>query len=113
MADYLARLMTMEQGKPLQEARAEVAYGPTSLSLSLPPPPPSTISLSLSLCRVPVCVGGGCAASGFLDWFAGEAVRHYGQVHPVHHTDQRMLTQHRPVGLVRWHRCRPGLNARA
>jgi succinate-semialdehyde dehydrogenase/glutarate-semialdehyde dehydrogenase len=61
----LARLMTAEQGKPLAEARAEIAY-----------------------------------AAAFLEWFAQEGRRTYGQVIPPHQTDRRLLVTKEPVGVV-------------
>nr|WP_200802212.1 NAD-dependent succinate-semialdehyde dehydrogenase [Halomonas cupida] len=63
--DDLARLMTLEQGKPLAEAKGEVAY-----------------------------------AAGFLDWFAEEAKRVYGDVIPTHKADARILTLKEPIGVV-------------
>jgi len=62
--EELARLMTAEQGKPLAEARAEVAY-----------------------------------AASFLDWFAEEGRRVYGDVIPAQQADQRILTLKQPVGV--------------
>jgi succinate-semialdehyde dehydrogenase/glutarate-semialdehyde dehydrogenase len=60
----LARLMTAEQGKPLAEARGEVAYG-----------------------------------ASFLEWFAEEGRRIYGDVIPAHQADKRILTLKQPVGV--------------
>ena len=62
--DDLAQLMTAEQGKPLAEAKAEVAYG-----------------------------------AAFLEWFAEEAKRVYGDVIPPHHADKRLLVLKQPVGV--------------
>ncbi|EDQ90543.1 uncharacterized protein MONBRDRAFT_18571 [Monosiga brevicollis MX1] len=62
--DYLARLMTTEQGKPLAEARGEVAY-----------------------------------AASFVDWFAEEALRQYGDTHPPGAGNERIYTIHQPVGV--------------
>lgn len=62
--DDLALLMTTEQGKPLAEARGEVAYG-----------------------------------AAFLEWFAEEAKRVYGDVIPQHQADKRILVLKQPVGV--------------
>ena len=51
----LARLMTLEQGKPLAEARGEVAY-----------------------------------AGAFIEWFAEEGKRIYGDTIPQHQADKRI-----------------------
>ncbi len=61
----LARLMTAEQGKPLAEARGEIAY-----------------------------------AASFIEWFAEEAKRLYGDVIPGHQADKRILVLRQPVGVV-------------
>ena len=61
----LARLMTLEQGKPLAESRAEVAY-----------------------------------AGGFLEWFAEEGKRIYGDTIPQHQADKRIIVIKQPVGVV-------------
>ena len=61
----LARLMTAEQGKPLNESRGEVGY-----------------------------------AASFLEWFAEEARRVYGEIIPSPHADQRLLVLRQPVGVV-------------
>ena len=63
--DDLAMLMTAEQGKPLAEARGEVAY-----------------------------------AASFLEWFAEEGKRVYGDVIPGHQPDKRILVLRQPVGVV-------------
>jgi succinate-semialdehyde dehydrogenase/glutarate-semialdehyde dehydrogenase len=60
----LARLMTAEQGKPLAEARGEIAY-----------------------------------AASFVEWFAEEAKRVYGDVIPAFKADQRILVLKEPVGV--------------
>ena len=60
----LAQIMTAEQGKPLAEARAEIAYG-----------------------------------ASFLDWFAEEGRRVYGQTIPPHQADRRLLVTKQPVGV--------------
>ena len=61
----LARIMTAEQGKPLAEARGEIAY-----------------------------------AASFIEWFAEEAKRAYGDVIPAHAGDKRILVQKEPVGVT-------------
>jgi succinate-semialdehyde dehydrogenase/glutarate-semialdehyde dehydrogenase len=61
----LALLMTLEQGKPLAEARGEVAY-----------------------------------AAAFLQWFAEEGKRIYGDVIPAHAPDKRIVTFKQPIGVV-------------
>ncbi|MGE5256942.1 MAG: NAD-dependent succinate-semialdehyde dehydrogenase [Hyphomicrobiales bacterium] len=60
----LARLMTAEQGKPLAEARGEIAY-----------------------------------AASFVEWFAEEAKRVYGDVIPPHQADKRLLVFKEPIGV--------------
>ncbi len=61
----LARLMTLEQGKPLAEARGEIAY-----------------------------------AASFIEWFAEEAKRVYGETIPGHQVDKRLLVFKQPVGVT-------------
>lgn len=61
----LARLMTIEQGKPLSESRGEVLY-----------------------------------AAAFLEWFAEEARRVYGDVIPPHQPDKRIVVAKEPIGVV-------------
>jgi succinate-semialdehyde dehydrogenase / glutarate-semialdehyde dehydrogenase len=61
----LATLMTAEQGKPLAEAKAEIAY-----------------------------------AASFIEWFAEEAKRIYGDIIPGHQTDKRIMVLRQPVGVV-------------
>ncbi|KAA0011903.1 NAD-dependent succinate-semialdehyde dehydrogenase [Billgrantia pellis] len=63
--DDLALIMTSEQGKPLTEARGEVAYG-----------------------------------ASFIEWFAEEAKRVYGDVIPTFANDRRLVTIKQPVGVV-------------
>ena len=63
--DDLARLMTLEQGKPLAEARGEIAY-----------------------------------AASFIEWFAEEGKRAYGDVIPAHQADKRLLVIRQPVGVT-------------
>jgi succinate-semialdehyde dehydrogenase/glutarate-semialdehyde dehydrogenase len=57
--------MTAEQGKPLAEAKGEIAY-----------------------------------AASFIEWFAEEAKRVYGDVIPGHQPDKRILVLRQPVGVV-------------
>ncbi len=61
----LATLMTAEQGKPLAEARGEIAY-----------------------------------AASFIEWFAEEGKRLYGEVIPPHQGDKRLLVLRQPVGVA-------------
>jgi len=61
----LARLISREQGKPMAEARGEVAYG-----------------------------------ASYVDWFAAEAVRSYGDIIPAAVPSKRMLVTKEPVGVV-------------
>ena len=61
----LARLMTLEQGKPLAEARGEILY-----------------------------------AASFLEWFAEEAKRVYGDSIPGHQPDKRLLVLKQPIGVT-------------
>lgn len=63
-SDDLALLLTLEQGKPLAEARGELNY-----------------------------------ALSFVEWFAEEAKRVYGDVLPHTRSDQRMLAIRQPVGV--------------
>jgi succinate-semialdehyde dehydrogenase/glutarate-semialdehyde dehydrogenase len=60
----LARIMTAEQGKPLAEARGEIAY-----------------------------------AASFIDWFAEEGRRVYGDIIPAHLADKRILVLKQPIGV--------------
>ncbi|MFO7642474.1 MAG: NADP-dependent succinate-semialdehyde dehydrogenase [Candidatus Competibacteraceae bacterium] len=62
--DDLAVLMTLEQGKPLAEARGEIAY-----------------------------------AASFLEWFAEEGKRVYGDTIPAPQPHQRILVLKEPVGV--------------
>jgi succinate-semialdehyde dehydrogenase / glutarate-semialdehyde dehydrogenase len=62
--DDLAFLMTTEQGKPLAEARGEVAY-----------------------------------AASFIEWFAEEGKRIYGDVIPQHQSDKRIVVLKEPIGV--------------
>ncbi len=61
----LAVLMTLEQGKPLAEARGEVAYG-----------------------------------ASFIEWFAEEGKRVYGDVVPTFAGNKRILVLKEPIGVV-------------
>lgn len=63
--DDLATIMTAEQGKPLAEARGEIAY-----------------------------------AASFIEWFAEEGKRLYGDIIPGHQPDKRILVLRQPVGVV-------------
>ncbi|HEX7072443.1 MAG TPA: NAD-dependent succinate-semialdehyde dehydrogenase [Hyphomicrobiaceae bacterium] len=63
--DDLGALMTLEQGKPLAEAKGEVAYG-----------------------------------ASFVEWFAEEGRRLYGDVIPSHAPDKRIVVVKQPVGVV-------------
>lgn len=63
--DDLAQIMTLEQGKPLAEAKGEIAYG-----------------------------------SAFLEWFAEEAKRIYGDTIPAPSADKRVVIVKEPVGVV-------------
>jgi succinate-semialdehyde dehydrogenase/glutarate-semialdehyde dehydrogenase len=62
--DDLALIMTTEQGKPLAEAKGEIAY-----------------------------------AASFIEWFAEEAKRVYGDVIPPHQADKRIVVVKQPVGV--------------
>ena len=63
--DDLASIMTAEQGKPLAEARGEVAY-----------------------------------AASFIEWFAEEGKRAYGDVIPAHDKSMRLLVVKQPIGVT-------------
>lgn len=60
----LARIMTAEQGKPLAEARGEIAY-----------------------------------AASFIEWFAEEGKRAYGDIIPAPTPGQRIVVTREPVGV--------------
>jgi len=64
-SDDLARLMTLEQGKPLAEAKGEVIYG-----------------------------------ASFVEWFAEEARRTYGEVIPSTGSDRELLVFKEPIGVA-------------
>ncbi len=61
----LAIIMTAEQGKPLAEARGEIAYG-----------------------------------ASFVEWFAEEAKRIYGETIPGHMADKRITVIKQPIGVA-------------
>ncbi|MDO9394263.1 MAG: NAD-dependent succinate-semialdehyde dehydrogenase [Methylotenera sp.] len=61
----LAQILTAEQGKPLAEARGEVAYG-----------------------------------ASFVEWFAEEAKRVYGETILAPMTDRRLLVLKQPIGVT-------------
>jgi succinate-semialdehyde dehydrogenase/glutarate-semialdehyde dehydrogenase len=63
--DELAALLTEEQGKPLAEARGEIAY-----------------------------------AASFIDWFAEEGRRIYGDTIPSHAADKRIVVLKQAIGVV-------------
>ncbi|WP_165010727.1 NAD-dependent succinate-semialdehyde dehydrogenase [Neisseria yangbaofengii] len=62
--DDLAMILTMEQGKPLAEAKGEIAYG-----------------------------------ASYIEWFAEEAKRIYGDTIPAVSADQRVQVIRQPVGV--------------
>jgi len=62
--EELAQIMSLEQGRPIREARGEVAYG-----------------------------------ASFIQWFAEEAKRTYGDIIPSS-GDRRLVTIKQPVGVV-------------
>ena len=61
----LAKIMTLEQGKPLTEAQGEVVYG-----------------------------------ASFIEWFAEEGKRTYGDTIPGHLADKRIVVIKQPIGVV-------------
>ncbi|MDX3928428.1 MAG: NADP-dependent succinate-semialdehyde dehydrogenase [Shinella sp.] len=63
--DDLGRILTMEQGKPLAEAKGEIAYG-----------------------------------ASFIEWFAEEARRVYGDIVLGHQKDKRIFVMKQPIGVV-------------
>ncbi|XXQ52588.1 NAD-dependent succinate-semialdehyde dehydrogenase [Xenophilus aerolatus] len=63
--DDLALIMTSEQGKPLAEAKGEIAY-----------------------------------AASFIEWFAEEARRVYGDTIPAPGADKRILALKQPIGVT-------------
>lgn len=64
-AEDLAVVMTCEQGKPLSEARGEIAYG-----------------------------------ANFVDWFAAEGQRAYGDTIPSHLANSKLSVQMQPIGVA-------------
>ncbi len=63
--DDLATILTAEMGKPLTEAKGEIAYG-----------------------------------ASFIEWFAEEAKRLYGDTVPAAQPDRRILVLKQPIGVV-------------
>jgi succinate-semialdehyde dehydrogenase / glutarate-semialdehyde dehydrogenase len=63
--DALGELLSREQGKPLAEAKGEIAY-----------------------------------AASFIEWFAEEGKRAYGEVVPGHAPDRRIVCLKQPIGVV-------------
>ena len=63
--DDLARILTLEQGKPLIEAKGEISYG-----------------------------------AAFVEWFAEEGKRVYGDTIPGPSSDKRIIVIKQPVGVV-------------
>ncbi|WP_422657418.1 NAD-dependent succinate-semialdehyde dehydrogenase [Paenibacillus sp. EC2-1] len=63
--DELARIMTLEQGKPLKEAAGEIKY-----------------------------------ANAFIEWYAEEGKRIYGETIPSSSPNKRILVTKQPVGVV-------------
>lgn len=63
--EELAYILTIEQGKPINEARGEIRYG-----------------------------------ASFVEWFAEEAKRAYGDVIPGHGRDKRIVTIKQPIGVI-------------
>jgi succinate-semialdehyde dehydrogenase/glutarate-semialdehyde dehydrogenase len=61
----LALILTAEQGKPLAEARGEIAYG-----------------------------------ASYIEWFAEEARRVYGDMIPGHEANKRILVSRQPIGVA-------------
>lgn len=64
-ADDLAKVLTLEQGKPLAEARGEILYG-----------------------------------ASFIEWFAEEAKRVYGDTIPAPKAGSRIIVQKQPIGVA-------------
>jgi len=63
--DTLGELLTLEMGKPLAEAKGEIAYG-----------------------------------ASFIEWFAEEAKRTYGEIVPGHQPDKRIHVLKQPIGVT-------------
>ncbi len=64
-ADDLANILTLEQGKPLAEAKGEILY-----------------------------------AASFIEWFAEEGKRIYGDIIPSHKANARLMVLKQPIGVV-------------
>ncbi|MGB0944725.1 MAG: NAD-dependent succinate-semialdehyde dehydrogenase [Marinomonas sp.] len=64
-ADDLANILTLEQGKPLAEAKGEILY-----------------------------------AASFIEWFAEEGKRIYGDIIPSHKAGARLMVLKQPIGVV-------------
>lgn len=64
-ADELAEILTLEQGKPLAEAKGEIMY-----------------------------------AASFVEWFAEEGKRIYGDIIPSHKAGARLMVLKQPIGVV-------------
>ena len=64
-SDDLARIMTLEQGKPVAEAKGEIMYG-----------------------------------ASFIQWFAEEAKRTYGDTIPTPAGSKRLMTIKQPIGIA-------------
>lgn len=62
--DDLGRILTLEQGKPLAEAKGEIAYG-----------------------------------ASYIEWYAEEAKRVYGDIIPALNPSQRILVNKEPIGV--------------
>ena len=63
--EHLAKVMTLEQGKPITESRGEIVY-----------------------------------AASFVEWFAEEARRVYGETVPASFPNKRIMVIKRPVGVT-------------
>ena len=63
--DDLGVILCAEMGKPLAEAKGEIAYG-----------------------------------ASFIEWFAEEAKRVYGETIPGHQRDKRLMVLKQPIGVV-------------
>lgn len=64
-AEELAKILTLEQGKPYKEALGEIKYG-----------------------------------ASFIEWFAEEGKRVYGDLIPGHQADKRIVVIKQPIGVV-------------
>ncbi|MBB5635193.1 succinate-semialdehyde dehydrogenase/glutarate-semialdehyde dehydrogenase [Pedobacter cryoconitis] len=63
--EHIAKIMTLESGKPINESRGEVDYG-----------------------------------ASFIQWFAEEAKRLYGDIIPGYTADRRIMVIKQPIGVV-------------